>query len=63
MAQDSEQIKNELTNTAANPDSRGKQESIGLDDTVQRLTETGGPSGLEPTRYGDWERKGRCIDF
>ncbi|MCX7380830.1 MAG: DUF1674 domain-containing protein [Alphaproteobacteria bacterium] len=25
--------------------------------------ETGGPSGLEPTRYGDWEHKGRCIDF
>ena len=19
--------------------------------------------GLEPTRYGDWERKGRCFDF
>jgi len=25
--------------------------------------ETGGPAGLEPTRYGDWERRGRCIDF
>jgi len=25
--------------------------------------ETGGPKGLEPTRYGDWERKGRCVDF
>ncbi|MSR14671.1 MAG: DUF1674 domain-containing protein [Gammaproteobacteria bacterium] len=25
--------------------------------------EFGGPAGLEPTRYGDWERKGRCIDF
>lgn len=25
--------------------------------------ERGGPKGLEPTRYGDWERKGRCIDF
>jgi len=25
--------------------------------------ETGGPDGPEPTRYGDWERKGRCIDF
>ena len=25
--------------------------------------ESGGPSGPEPTRYGDWERKGRCIDF
>jgi hypothetical protein len=25
--------------------------------------EIGGPAGPEPTRYGDWERKGRCIDF
>jgi len=25
--------------------------------------EIGGRTGLEPTRYGDWEFKGRCIDF
>lgn len=25
--------------------------------------ETGGPKGPEPTRFGDWERKGRCSDF
>lgn len=25
--------------------------------------ELGGPPGPEPTRYGDWEKKGRCIDF
>jgi len=25
--------------------------------------EVGGPSGPEPTRYGDWERKGRVSDF
>ncbi len=25
--------------------------------------EVGGPTGLEPTRYGDWERNGRCTDF
>lgn len=25
--------------------------------------EQGGPSGLEPTRYGDWERKGVAVDF
>jgi hypothetical protein len=25
--------------------------------------EIGGPSGPEPTRFGDWEKKGRCIDF
>jgi shikimate dehydrogenase len=25
--------------------------------------EVGGRPGPEPTRYGDWEFKGRCIDF
>jgi hypothetical protein len=25
--------------------------------------ERGGPKGPEPTRFGDWERAGRCIDF
>lgn len=29
----------------------------------ERPREYGGPTGLEPTRYGDWERKGRCVDF
>jgi hypothetical protein len=28
-----------------------------------RAREIGGPTGPEPTRFGDWERKGRCIDF
>lgn len=28
-----------------------------------RPREIGGPAGPEPTRFGDWERKGRCIDF
>ena len=27
------------------------------------VKEVGGPKGLEPTRYGDWESKGRCYDF
>jgi len=25
--------------------------------------EIGGADGPEPTRYGDWERNGRCTDF
>lgn len=25
--------------------------------------ERGGPAGPEPTRYGDWEKGGRCFDF
>jgi hypothetical protein len=28
-----------------------------------RPREIGGPKGPEPTRFGDWERRGRCIDF
>lgn len=31
--------------------------------TLSRPTEIGGPPGPEPTRYGDWEKGGRCIDF
>jgi hypothetical protein len=26
-------------------------------------TEKGGPAGAEPTRFGDWERKGVAVDF
>ena len=25
--------------------------------------EEGGPKGPEPTRFGDWERKGIAVDF
>lgn len=28
-----------------------------------RPREIGGPTGPEPTRYGDWEKNGRCSDF
>jgi len=28
-----------------------------------RPKEVGGRDGPEPTRYGDWEKNGRCIDF
>ena len=29
----------------------------------ERPKELGGPKGEEPTRYGDWERGGRAVDF
>ena len=25
--------------------------------------EVGGRKGPDPTRYGDWEKAGRCVDF
>ncbi|MGE4071919.1 MAG: DUF1674 domain-containing protein [Lysobacterales bacterium] len=29
----------------------------------QPAVEVGGRKGPDPTRYGDWEKNGRCIDF
>jgi hypothetical protein len=42
---------------AAEPARAGKPSAVG------KTKETGGPSGPEPTRYGDWERNGICVDF
>lgn len=30
---------------------------------IEKDKEYGGRKGLNPTRYGDWERNGRCVDF
>ena len=32
-------------------------------DEQATATEHGGPSGPEPTRHGDWEKKGIAVDF
>lgn len=32
-------------------------------EAVELPYEDGGPAGLEPTRFGDWERKGIVSDF
>lgn len=31
--------------------------------SLVRPKEIGGRKGPDPTRYGDWEKNGRCIDF
>jgi hypothetical protein len=30
---------------------------------IKKKKEIGGRDGPDPTRYGDWEKAGRCIDF
>jgi len=32
-------------------------------DAQAQAPEDGGPKGPEPTRFGDWERKGIAVDF
>ncbi|HYB11593.1 MAG TPA: DUF1674 domain-containing protein [Alphaproteobacteria bacterium] len=52
------------TNTStARPDAPAEADASTRLNKKKIVPETGGPSGPEPTRYGDWERKGRCIDF
>ena len=52
-----------------NPTPPEKTESAPQDGTVAgaqpetQPAEHGGRGGLDPVRYGDWEKGGRCIDF
>ncbi len=48
---------------AANPAPESVTAPGAIGAATPRPREIGGPTGPEPTRYGDWERKGRCIDF
>ena len=48
------------------PESTGKAGEEGREDTrpdPDTVAEIGGRKGPDPTRYGDWEKDGRCIDF
>lgn len=44
-------------------DKRHEPETARETEQSSKTREIGGPKGPEPTRYGDWERRGRCIDF
>ncbi|MDA9641495.1 DUF1674 domain-containing protein [Alphaproteobacteria bacterium] len=52
--------------TAAEPVDKTAQNIDNLLDKAvdgEMPPEVNGPKGPEPTRYGDWEQKGRCTDF
>ena len=40
-----------------------KEENKSQASSKTKAKEFGGRAGLEPTRFGDWEKNGRCIDF
>jgi hypothetical protein len=63
-----------MTDTSAKPDTsdlpaaarRALAEAEARRKAMHEVTmppEHGGPSGPEPVRYGDWEKKGIAIDF
>lgn len=47
-------------NTPAPPAPASTEATV---ETTPAESEIGGPKGPEPTRFGDWERAGRCSDF
>ena len=54
----------EQPESVAGPTSGGKKGHEQKKEPVtEAAKEVGGPRGLEPTRYGDWERKGIASDF
>jgi len=38
-------------------------DKVMTEQSTEKHKEYGGREGLNPTRYGDWERNGRCVDF
>lgn len=53
----------ELTLEARRALEEAAARKAGLVDSDGRPVEQGGPKGPEPTRFGDWERKGIAVDF
>jgi len=54
--------KTKTEETVEKPETSVEDATINIDPVAQQK-EYGGPRGKEPTRYGDWEKNGRCIDF
>ncbi len=65
MEKDTEMTKPDpaASNTSDAVDSDNPKPQSETADQAEALAETGGPKGLEPTRFGDWEKNGRCSDF
>ena len=52
----------QTTVTTGQPAAQDRPEAK-IPESDDQAREIGGPKGPEPTRFGDWEHKGRCIDF
>jgi hypothetical protein len=51
------------TRTTATDVPQGTPDAAGCPRPPALPREIGGREGPEPTRFGDWEKAGRCIDF
>jgi hypothetical protein len=66
QATDDQSIPDQVAARIAEAGARAKAEADARREKeakAQLPTEHGGPKGPEPTRFGDWERKGIAVDF
>ena len=64
MADDNHKISSAISNRSDSaPPSNVDNNVEQVSDVTDREKEIGGRDGPDPTRYGDWEKNGRCIDF
>jgi len=62
--QDQETVKKQEQEEITHQGSQNEEDDEDGGEYVNKETgEIGGPKGPEPTRFGDWERNGRCSDF
>lgn len=45
------------------PDTAVPDPAASATETPKAPKEIGGRGGADPTRFGDWEKNGRCVDF
>lgn len=53
----------QIETSKTEPAAKAEKADAKPDQTPDKGEEIGGPKGPEPTRFGDWEQKGRCSDF
>ena len=52
-----------MKNNKLDIDPKGKPSDKKNSGETQPVKEIGGRNGPDPTRYNDWEKDGRCVDF
>jgi hypothetical protein len=63
MTEQAQSAHNQPADDAVNPQNKAMNPDDRPMHLRARTAEIGGRQGPEPTRYGDWELRGRCIDF
>lgn len=63
MADDNPEPPRKLTPEAQRALAEAQERRVAATAAEEKTKELGGPNGPEPTRFGDWERKGIASDF